>query len=518
MALTTAERNRRKRERKKREREERRKEEEEQKQENESKQEEENVEIEYVAEAIDDAQQDMASVLRRFQQRSAVVSDDEKVAAVKDSNEIVDSNVDEDEQDDSKPLSKRKLRELTRPSVAELKRRVKHADLVEAHDVTAADPDFLIELKAVPGTVPVPRHWGRKRKYLQGKRGFEKKPFELPDYIVKTGITSIRDALAEDEEKKSAKQKNRARVAPKAGAVDIDYRVLYDAFFKHQNKPESMTLFGDLYYEGKELETRSTIKPGGPLSDRLREALGMALDSSPPPWLINMQRYGPPPGLPNLKIPGLNAPLPNELCQYGYHIGGWGKPPVDSFGRPKYGGNPFDKPGGSQDDDAANAALVTSDGKTITKSEWGALPSAKFGEDEEEESSSEEEESSDEEMEESEGEEAEVGGAESVLPSPPSVAPSAVDLRKQAGDETPLVTTGPKQLYTVLEERKPDQQAGTVFASDTTYVVPGTTATAVPEGAESVLSKAVGPNNGGKKKRKLDDDDEDDALDKNFKF
>lgn len=275
-----------------------------------------------------------------------------------------------------------------------------------------------------------------------------------------------------------------------------------------------MTAFGDLYYEGKELETRNNIKPGGPLSQKLREALGMTTEGTPPPWLINMQRYGPPPGYPSLKIPGLNAPLPNDQCQYGYHIGGWGKPPVDAFGRPKYGGNPFEKPGSAQDDTMANAALVTSDGKTITKSEWGALPSAEFGEVDEESSSEEEEESSDEEMEESEGEEGEVGGAESVLP-PPS-APLAVDLRKQAGDETPLVTTGPKQLYTVLEERKPEQQTGAVFSSDTTYVVPG--AAAVPEGAESVLSKAVGPSDGGKKKRKLDDDDDEEALDKNFKF
>ena len=513
MALTTAERNRRKRERKKREREERRKEEGKEK---ETKPEEpEDVEIEYVAQAVD-AQQDMANVMRRFQQRAAVVSDDEKAAAAKDTNEIVDPTAEKEEnEDDRKPLSKRKLRELIRPSVAELKRRVKHADLVEAHDVTAADPDFLIQLKAIPGTVPVPRHWGRKRKYLQGKRGFEKQPFQLPDYIVKTGIASIRDALAEDESKMSAKQKNRARVAPKGGAVDIDYRILYDAFFKYQNKMEVMTGFGDLYYEGKELETRSNLKPGGPLSQKLREALGMATEWSPPPWLINMQRYGPPPSLPNLKIPGLNAPLPNEQCQYGYHVGGWGKPPVDSFGRPKYGGNPFDKPGGGQDDAAAEAALVTSDGKTVTKTSWGALPGATFGEVEEELSSEEEEESSDEEMEESEGEEVEMGGAESVLP-PPTEAPLAVDLRKQAGDETPLVTTGPKQLYTVLEERKPDQQEGAVFTSDTTYVVPG--AATVPEGAESVLSKAVAPSDGGKKKRKADDDEDEDALDKNFKF
>jgi len=30
----------------------------------------------------------------------------------------------------------------------------------------------------------------------------------------------------------------------------------------------------------------------------------------PPPWLIAMQRYGPPPSYPNLKIPGLNNPIP----------------------------------------------------------------------------------------------------------------------------------------------------------------------------------------------------------------
>lgn len=56
----------------------------------------------------------------------------------------------------------------------------------------------------------------------------------------------------------------------------------------------------------------------------------------PPPWLIAMQRYGPPPSYPNLKIPGLNAPIP-EGASFGYHAGGWGKPPVDETGRPLYG-------------------------------------------------------------------------------------------------------------------------------------------------------------------------------------
>ena len=55
------------------------------------------------------------------------------------------------------------------------------------------------------------------------------------------------------------------------------------------------------------------------LSAELQNALGMD-ESSPPPWLINMQRYGPPPSYPSLKIPGLNAPIPPG-AQFGYHQG-----------------------------------------------------------------------------------------------------------------------------------------------------------------------------------------------------
>ena len=47
-------------------------------------------------------------------------------------------------------------------------------------DVTAADPGLLVHLKSVRNTVPVPKHWGQKRKYLQNKRGLEKLPFVLP--------------------------------------------------------------------------------------------------------------------------------------------------------------------------------------------------------------------------------------------------------------------------------------------------------------------------------------------------
>ena len=35
----------------------------------------------------------------------------------------------------------------------------------------------------------IPRHWSQKRKYLQGKRGLDKPPFKLPEFIEATGIS-----------------------------------------------------------------------------------------------------------------------------------------------------------------------------------------------------------------------------------------------------------------------------------------------------------------------------------------
>lgn len=49
-------------------------------------------------------------------------------------------------------------------------------------------------VQAYRNSVPVPRHWSQKRKYLQGKRGIEKPPFVLPDFIEATGIGQMRQA------------------------------------------------------------------------------------------------------------------------------------------------------------------------------------------------------------------------------------------------------------------------------------------------------------------------------------
>lgn len=195
--------------------------------------------------------------------------------------------------------------------IAEVKRYCSRPDVVEVWDATAADPKLLVFLKAYRNTVPVPRHWCQKRKFLQGRRGIGKQPFQLPDFIAATGIEKVRQACNEKEDSKKLKQKQSERMQPRMKKMDIDYPALYDAFFKYQTKPK-LTTHGDLYYEGKEFEVKQLMemKPCT-LSYELREALGIP-DVASPPYLRNMQRYGAPPSYPNLKIPGFNAPIPQE--------------------------------------------------------------------------------------------------------------------------------------------------------------------------------------------------------------
>ncbi|KAI5300036.1 hypothetical protein KEM55_000388, partial [Ascosphaera atra] len=249
-----------------------------------------------------------------------------------------DDDIPDEEAEEQNKLSKKKRKEMNKISVAELKSMVKKPELVEWTDADAQDPKLLVHLKSYRNVVPVPGHWSLKREYLSSKRGVEKQPFSLPKFIQETGITEMRDAALERQEQQSLKQKQRERVQPKMGRLDIDYQKLYEAFFRFQTKPE-LTRFGEIYYEGKEYETNLRHLRPGELSDELKQALNIP-PGAPPPWLINQQRFGPPPSYPALKIPGLNAPPPPG-AMWGFHPGGYGKPPVDEHNRPLYGGDIF---------------------------------------------------------------------------------------------------------------------------------------------------------------------------------
>ncbi|XP_023537139.1 splicing factor 3B subunit 2-like [Cucurbita pepo subsp. pepo] len=418
----------------------------------------EKVEIEYVpekAELDDSLDEEFRRVFEKFNFSDVVgveENENKDESAQNAASKKSDSDSDDEELDNQQKekggLSNKKKKLQRRMKIAELKQICLRPDVVEIWDATAADPKLLVYLKSYRNTVPVPRHWCQKRKFLQGKRGIEKQPFQLPDFIAATGIEKIRQAYIEKEDSKKLKQKQRERMQPKMGKMDIDYQVLHDAFFKYQTKPKLTTL-GDLYYEGKEFEVKLREMKPGMLSQELKEALGMP-EGAPPPWLINMQRYGPPPSYPDLKIPGLNAPIPPG-ASFGYHPGGWGKPPVDEYGRPLYG-DVF----GVQQQEQANYEEEPVD-KT---KHWGDL---------EEEEEEEVEEEDEEEIEEEEMQDG-IESVDSLSSTPTGVeTPDVIDLRKQQRKEPD------RPLYQVLEEKEEKVAPGTLLGTTHTYVISGGT-------------------------------------------
>ena len=382
-----------------------------------------------------------------------------------DDDDIPDEDEEMEEAQEQK-LSKKKRKAQSKLSVAELKALVEKPETVDWTDTSASDPRLLVHIKAYRNVVPVPAHWSLKREYLSSKRGVEKPPFALPKFIQDTGIAEMRDAVLEKSDQASLKQKQRERVQPKMGKLDIDYQKLYEAFFRFQTKPE-LTRYGEVYYEGKEYETNLRHLRPGELSEDLKEALNIP-PGAPPPWLLNQQRFGPPPSYPALKIAGLNAPLPPG-ASWGYQPGGYGKPPTDEFNRPLWGGDIYG---------VIQPQVNTQMGAPVEKTLWGELQEA------EEESEAEESEEEDE-----SGDEEEIGAGlqtPSGLETPgglastvPSVFIDEVnvagdfDLRKQRRGTETEESIHPRSAYTVVPETQ--GKISGFFGSERAYDVSGAT-------------------------------------------
>ena len=371
-----------------------------------------------------------------------------------------DDIADEEEEAAQIKMSKKKRKEQNKLSVAELKALVQKPESVEWTDTSANDPRLLVHIKSYRNVVPVPTHWSLKREYLSSKRGIEKAAFALPKFIQETGIAEMRDAVLEKQDQASLKQKQRERVQPKMGKLDIDYQKLYEAFFRFQTKPE-LTRYGEIYYEGKEYETNLKHLRPGELSEELKDALNIP-PGAPPPWLINQQRFGPPPSYPSLKIAGLNAPPPPG-GSWGFHPGGYGKPPVDEYNRPLYGGDIFG---------VLQPQQNTQLGEPVEKTPWGELQEP--DEESEEDQSEEEEEEADDDdiatglqtvggLETPSGitsqAPTEYGGAESVT--------GEFDLRKARGGTQTEESLHPRHAYQVLPEQK--SRVTGFFGGDRTY-------------------------------------------------
>ncbi|KAK6583567.1 hypothetical protein PZA11_003297 [Diplocarpon coronariae] len=430
-------------------------------------------------------------IMEKF--RASTEDDEPSKAADPDKGEVFydddDEIPDEDEDADKEAkLSKKKRKERDKLSVAELKALVQKPELVEWTDTSASDPRLLVQIKSYRNIVPVPSHWSLKREYLSSKRGVEKPPFALPKFIQETGIAEMRDAVLEKQNDASLKQKQRERVQPKMGKLDIDYQKLYEAFFRFQTKPE-LTRYGEVYYEGKEYETNLRHLRPGELSEELKEALNIP-PGAPPPWLINQQRFGPPPSYPSLKIPGLNAPPPPGGA-WGFHPGGYGKPPVDEFNRPLYGGDIF----GVLQPQVNNQA-----GEPVERILWGELQAP--------EDESEEEESEDEEDEEDDDIAAGLqtpsgtetpGGLESAVPSeyPGDVSVTGdFDVRKSKRGIDTEESSAPRSAYTVIPERQ--IRAEGFFGGERAYDV---------RGAQNAHLPVLGQDDDGRKRKKPGDVD-----------
>ena len=169
--------------------------------------------------------------------REAEEEHGEEVVDVKDEDGAVEAGSDEDEDDgESAGLSNKQRKLASRMKVAELKRHCCKPEVVEVWDVTAADPGLLVFLKAYRNTIPVPSHWCQKRKYLQGKRG--SKLLETPELHRGDGDPEASRRVRGQGGREEAEAEAKDAKTAKMGKIDIDYRVLHDAFFKHQTKPK----------------------------------------------------------------------------------------------------------------------------------------------------------------------------------------------------------------------------------------------------------------------------------------
>ena len=203
----------------------------------------------------------------------------------------------------------KKRRRSVRITVEELKSSVtvEEARFVEFHDANAHDPQFLVKLKAMPNTIPVPRHWWQKSLFLKDQIDRMETDAVMPAFLEKTGVAAMRP--------------ENAKVDPHALALPF--------VAGHPRLP--LSAYGDVFYDGKDLRARFRRFRPGVLSERLRNALGMTLNA-PPPWIYGMQKLGRlPPAYPQLIIPGLNAPIPAG-AKWGKSKGSWGEPARDQDG------------------------------------------------------------------------------------------------------------------------------------------------------------------------------------------
>lgn len=215
------------------------------------------------------------------------------------------------------PINKKESKKLHRQALYNrLKSISPYPHLVEIEDVKSEDPIFYNKIKNLHSSVPVVKRW--KNKFLF-PINFNKKEYTIPISIINTGLDLLRQNIIQIKKNQTDKEKFLSKLFPKLGSASINPKKLYEAFSPFR---PFMFPYGEVFDFTWETEKKRYCP--GMLTDELKKALRMT-EFSPPPWIFKMQKIGPPPSYPDLKIPGVNANIPPG-CQYGYEPNKWGKP------------------------------------------------------------------------------------------------------------------------------------------------------------------------------------------------
>ncbi|ELA46859.1 hypothetical protein VCUG_01633 [Vavraia culicis subsp. floridensis] len=221
---------------------------------------------------------------------------------------------------------KRRKHLLLQSKLEELKLIVDNPATVHIEDVSARNPILLNKYKNIRNAVPVPPHWKAKKTTFYTHEKYEP-PF------VNDGALRMRAAFYEHTEKMTEKQRESEKKYPKMTDEFLLPHETMKNMLKSAYVSSRLLRAGILYdlHEGMKIPRSDNLLEN--ISTELRKAYGMK-KHSPPPWLHNMQRIGPPPDTA-YKIPGVNCEIPKN-SKYGYDEDGWGKLPTDMNGKQKY--------------------------------------------------------------------------------------------------------------------------------------------------------------------------------------
>ena len=238
----------------------------------------------------------------------------------------------------------RKRRE--RATVEELKLTTDFPELVELHDANAADPRFLVSVKAQRNTVQVPPHWWEKSVFLSNQTDRDQSDAVMPAFVASTGVAAMRG---------DPKLANPMALAKPFLAG-------------HPRLP--LTQYGDVYVQYKDMRARFNRFKPGVMSQRLRDALDMS-ERDPPPWIRGMQMVARlPPAYPGIRLPGINVPPPAG-ASWGLGKGQWGEPSRDKDGNFIFSGVNRHTKAGANDKTEKNLVLWGCDVSVCTQAPVG---------------------------------------------------------------------------------------------------------------------------------------------------